>query len=150
MTAKEAFGYMWECPDLFEMGGKWFLLCCPGPSSRQKPERYQNLYQSGYFLCEDFTLENSITHVIQKHSASWIMALIPMPPDIYGRTGTAHSDRLGGDPGRKNVTETLPPSLRDGSMPDRPPERPLTESCSDSIRQSLTLSMAKVCPWMKM
>lgn len=58
MTAEEAFGYMWECPDLFEMNGKWFLLCCP-QGLPAETERHQNLYQSGYFLCEDFTLENS-------------------------------------------------------------------------------------------
>ncbi|MFC3040720.1 glycoside hydrolase family 32 protein [Virgibacillus xinjiangensis] len=42
------FGYMWECPDLFQLGGKDILVACPQGLS---PEGYafQNIYQSGYF-----------------------------------------------------------------------------------------------------
>ncbi len=58
MAAKEPFGYMWECPDLFKMDGKWFLLCCP-QGLLAEPLRYQNLHQSGYFLCENFTLTDA-------------------------------------------------------------------------------------------
>ncbi|MCH1981400.1 glycoside hydrolase family 32 protein [Ruminococcus sp. OA3] len=58
MTSVEPFGYMWECPDLFEMNSRWFLLCCP-QGLPSEAERYQNLYQSGYFQCEGFTLEDT-------------------------------------------------------------------------------------------
>ena len=102
MTAKEAFGYMWECPDLFEMSGKWFLLCCP-QVFRQKPNGIRIFISPGISCVRTSHWKIPITHVIQKHSASWIMALISMPPDIYGRTGTAHSDRLGGDPGGRTL-----------------------------------------------
>lgn len=50
----ETFGYMWECPDLFELDGQWFLLCSPQGVERQG-DRYQNKYTSGYFpLYGDF------------------------------------------------------------------------------------------------
>lgn len=50
----EPFGYMWECPDLFELDGQWFLLCSPQGVEKQG-NRYQNIYTSGYFpLYGDF------------------------------------------------------------------------------------------------
>lgn len=42
------FGYMWECPDVFELGEKRFLLVCPQGMERQGTQ-YQNRYQTGYF-----------------------------------------------------------------------------------------------------
>jgi beta-fructofuranosidase len=56
ITSPEPFGYMWECPDLFRMEDKYFLLCCPQGLSPEE-DRYQNLYQSGCFLCDDFSLK---------------------------------------------------------------------------------------------
>ncbi len=46
------FGYMWECPDAFELEGHKYLSISP---QGLKPEelKYQNVYQSGYFLYED-------------------------------------------------------------------------------------------------
>ncbi|WP_134699409.1 sucrose-6-phosphate hydrolase [Ammoniphilus sp. YIM 78166] len=43
------FGYMWECPDLFELNGKDVLVVCP---QGIEPEGmlYQNVYQAGYFV----------------------------------------------------------------------------------------------------
>ena len=46
-TSYEEFGYMWECPNLFELGGKDVLIF--SPQGLEKEEyRYQNIYQSGY------------------------------------------------------------------------------------------------------
>ena len=54
ITTPEPFGYMWECPDLFELDGQWFLLCSPQGVARQG-NRCQNQYTSGYFpLYGDF------------------------------------------------------------------------------------------------
>lgn len=41
---KEPFGYMWECPDLFELDGQMMLITCP---QGVKPEgiNYQNVHQ---------------------------------------------------------------------------------------------------------
>ncbi len=45
------FGYMWECPDLFTLGGDWFLLLSPQGVERQK-YAFQNRYSCGYFKLE--------------------------------------------------------------------------------------------------
>ena len=59
LTTKEPFGYMWECPDLFSLGGKEFLSACP-QGVKAQGILYNNIYQSGYFTMngdtpEDFT-----------------------------------------------------------------------------------------------
>lgn len=43
------FGYMWECPDLFELDGVDVLIASP---QGLKPDgmKYQNVYQAGYFI----------------------------------------------------------------------------------------------------
>lgn len=38
-------GYMWECPDLFDIDGNWFYLYCPQGLVPQGTH-YQNLYQT--------------------------------------------------------------------------------------------------------
>lgn len=47
-------GYMWECPDLFEIDGQWVLLVCPQGADRRGPG-FENKYACGYFpLSGDF------------------------------------------------------------------------------------------------
>lgn len=48
ITTDEPFGYMWECPDYFEIGDKKLLGCCPQGVESQE-FKYQNIHQSGYF-----------------------------------------------------------------------------------------------------
>ena len=43
------FGYMWECPDLFELDGQDILICCPQGLAAE-PERYLNTHQAGYWV----------------------------------------------------------------------------------------------------
>lgn len=43
LTTPEAFGYMWECPDLFELDGQWYLAVSP------QGIQCQNVYGCGYF-----------------------------------------------------------------------------------------------------
>lgn len=50
------FGFMWECPDFFDLGDKQILICCPQGLASEK-YKYQNIYQSGYFFI-DLDLEN--------------------------------------------------------------------------------------------
>lgn len=51
---EQPFGYIWECPDLFEMDGQWFLLGCPQGVQKQQPG-FENQYACGYFpLYGDF------------------------------------------------------------------------------------------------
>lgn len=50
------FGYMWECPDLFELDGQLFLMTCP-QGLKQDGYNYANVYQMGYFHVNyDFSL----------------------------------------------------------------------------------------------
>ncbi|WP_407984333.1 glycoside hydrolase family 32 protein [Priestia abyssalis] len=42
-------GYMWECPDFFEIGGKHVLLFSP-QGIEADGEKYQNLFQTGYIV----------------------------------------------------------------------------------------------------
>ncbi len=46
------FGYMWECPDCFEIDGHRFLSISPQGLTHETM-RYQNVYQSGYFKYDD-------------------------------------------------------------------------------------------------
>lgn len=48
-TDLNAFGYMWECPDYFQLNGKDVLLFCP-QGIESEENRYQNIYQSGYIV----------------------------------------------------------------------------------------------------
>lgn len=51
LTTKEYFGYMWECPDLFAISDRQILSVSPQGLTAQT-DRFQNQYQSGYFLLE--------------------------------------------------------------------------------------------------
>nr|WP_051527031.1 glycoside hydrolase family 32 protein [[Eubacterium] cellulosolvens] len=51
LTTPERFGYMWECPDYFEIDGHKILGICPQGLEPEK-YRYQNIYQSGYWLVD--------------------------------------------------------------------------------------------------
>ena len=52
ITTEEPFGYMWECPDVFEIEGQQVLSISPQGLKREE-YRFQNIYQSGYFLMKD-------------------------------------------------------------------------------------------------
>ena len=56
VESEKPFGYMWECPDLFEIDGQQIMTCCP-QGVDQKGYDYQNVYQCGYFPVE-FDLKN--------------------------------------------------------------------------------------------
>ncbi len=49
ITSKEDFGFMWECPDLFELDGKTVLMCCPQGVAREE-FKFQNPHQAGYWI----------------------------------------------------------------------------------------------------
>ena len=44
ITTEEPFGYMWECPDLFEMDGQLYIICCPQGVETQGID-YENVHQ---------------------------------------------------------------------------------------------------------
>ncbi|MFQ3802374.1 sucrose-6-phosphate hydrolase [Staphylococcus equorum] len=48
-TNLDSFGYMWECPDYFNLDGYDMLLFCP-QGIDEEGERFKNIYQSGYIM----------------------------------------------------------------------------------------------------
>ncbi|WP_411842427.1 glycoside hydrolase family 32 protein [Salinicoccus sp. HZC-1] len=61
MNSLGDFGYMWECPDLFQLDGTDVLIVCPQGLKAQGDD-YQNLYQAGYFLGDFDPTEAEYTH----------------------------------------------------------------------------------------
>ncbi|MFC3418661.1 glycoside hydrolase family 32 protein [Salinicoccus hispanicus] len=55
------FGYMWECPDLFNLDGKDVLIVCP-QGLDATGEAYHNLYQAGYFAGDFDSTDYSYDH----------------------------------------------------------------------------------------
>ena len=52
ITTPEVFGYMWECPDYFELDGEKILSVSPQGLTREE-FRFLNIYQSGYFILKE-------------------------------------------------------------------------------------------------
>ncbi|AZB41833.1 glycoside hydrolase family 32 protein [Bacillus sp. FJAT-42376] len=50
-------GFMWECPDFFELGGKHVLMFSP-QGMKADGDHYNNLFQTGY-LVGDYTYETN-------------------------------------------------------------------------------------------
>lgn len=60
-ASNKAFGFMWECPDLFELQGQQVLMCCPQGVAREA-FRFQNIHQAGYWILpKDKTLLRDLT-----------------------------------------------------------------------------------------
>ncbi|MFV0467209.1 MAG: glycoside hydrolase family 32 protein [Lachnospiraceae bacterium] len=57
IRASEKFGYMWECPDMFDLDDLHVLACCP-QGVESETLRYQNIYQSGYFLTKEEEMDS--------------------------------------------------------------------------------------------
>ena len=54
LRTPQPFGYMWECPDLFQLDGQWFLMVSPQGVEKTGPG-FENKYACGYFpLYGDF------------------------------------------------------------------------------------------------
>jgi beta-fructofuranosidase len=61
-TELEHFGYMWECPDYFEMDEHGVLIFSP-QGLKAEGDAYQNIYQSGYVIGLPLDLEtNELSH----------------------------------------------------------------------------------------
>jgi len=48
-TCLNDFGFMWECPDYFELDGKGVMIISP-QGIEKKGDLYSNIYQSGYLI----------------------------------------------------------------------------------------------------
>lgn len=54
------YGYMWECPDLYQVDGQWIVSMSP-QGIKQQGHRFQNVYTVGYFpLYGDFRGEYTL------------------------------------------------------------------------------------------
>ncbi|MGI0118570.1 sucrose-6-phosphate hydrolase [Zooshikella sp. RANM57] len=49
LNGLDKFGYMWECPDLFNLEGKDILLFCPQGLEKENGH-FANLFQAGYVI----------------------------------------------------------------------------------------------------
>ncbi|GAB6100575.1 sucrose-6-phosphate hydrolase [Halanaerocella petrolearia] len=49
LNGLDDFGYMWECPDLFELGDKEVLITLP-QGLEPEGDLYNNIYQAGYLV----------------------------------------------------------------------------------------------------
>lgn len=54
-------GFMWECPDFFELDGRYVLLCSPQGIEREE-DRYLNLFQTGYLIGDYDYANNDFQH----------------------------------------------------------------------------------------
>lgn len=72
LTTTEKFGYMWECPDYFEVDKKHILSFSP-QGVEAKTHKYQNVYQSGYtFLDKKITDNNcSLNKNLKENFCEW-------------------------------------------------------------------------------
>lgn len=58
ITSKEDYGYMWECPDSFNLNGNQIIIFCPqGIPSKPK---HANTYQSVYTVCDDIMTADNL------------------------------------------------------------------------------------------
>ncbi|WP_434798471.1 glycoside hydrolase family 32 protein [Terrisporobacter vanillatitrophus] len=57
IQTKEKFGYMWECPDVFDLDNKTILITCP-QGIEQEGIKYENIYQNGYLFMDNI-VENT-------------------------------------------------------------------------------------------
>ncbi|NEU27737.1 sucrose-6-phosphate hydrolase [Paenibacillus polymyxa] len=69
-TGLESFGYMWECPDYFELNGAGVLVISPQGLEPSGDENH-NIYQSGYVIgklldAETRTLEHGAFHELDR------------------------------------------------------------------------------------
>lgn len=55
-TNIDSFGYMWECPDYFELQKQGVLIFSP-QGIEPEGDKYQNIYQSGYVLGKKLDLQ---------------------------------------------------------------------------------------------
>ena len=57
--SRRPFGFMWECPNIVQLGGRDFLAACP-QGLPTEAHRWQNLWQAGYFPLEGSILSTEL------------------------------------------------------------------------------------------
>lgn len=77
ITTGEAFGYMWECPDLFWLDGELCLICCPQGVERRGLD-FWNVHQ-----CTVMSLDYDFEKNISREAASERMRMVDRGFDFY-------------------------------------------------------------------
>ena len=69
IVPEKPFGYMWECPDIFELNGRLVLMTCPQGIDLQE-NKYENVYENGYFFIDDIKNDQVVSkfHQLDKGS----------------------------------------------------------------------------------
>lgn len=97
LSTPKKFGYMWECPDFFQLDGQWLLVVCPQGVPHES-YRYQNAHQCGYFIVND-TIEHfemfdygfdfyAARTLLDDQGRRILIGWMGMPETHYGRTLT--------------------------------------------------------------
>lgn len=99
IITNEPFGYMWECPDMFELEGKKIIITCP-QGIKQEGYKYQNTHQCGYFeVFGDFKSQYELTEFKQLDYGFDFYAARTFKDDngrriLYGWMGVSESSYL--------------------------------------------------------
>lgn len=59
LQSKIDFGYMWECPDLFDLDGQCVLIVCP-QGVKSKGYAYANVHQCGCYIVDQTLATNQL------------------------------------------------------------------------------------------
>jgi beta-fructofuranosidase len=85
--SQNKFGYMWECPNIVQIDGKDFLAVCP-QGLPDEVDRWQNLWQAGYFPLEGSILDTVL--VDETTFVEWDLGYDFYAPQVFvddsGRT----------------------------------------------------------------
>lgn len=82
LTTKDAFGYMWECPDIFWLGNKRVLSFSP-QGLKQQEFRFQNKDQSGYVFIEKGNIFDSKDKICFGEFQEWDMGFDFYAPQTF-------------------------------------------------------------------
>lgn len=87
IRSKSKFGYMWECPNIVQVDGRDFLAVCP-QGLPDEADRWQNMWQAGYFPLEGSVLETEL--VDEATFVEWDLGYDFYAPQVFvddaGRT----------------------------------------------------------------
>ena len=85
--SQNKFGYRWECPNIVQIDGKDFLAVCP-QGLPDEVDRWQNLWQAGYFPLEGSILDTVL--VDETTFVEWDLGYDFYAPQVFvddsGRT----------------------------------------------------------------
>lgn len=127
----EKFGFMWECPDLFELDGELVLVCCPQGVPAQG-WRYRNPHQCVWFRIEA-DWETPSFKIIEQG----MPAMVDAGFDFYAPQSFEDAE------GRRLMIGWV-------GCPDATAENPTVErgwQCALTVPRELSMRDGKLCQW---